>query len=235
MKKIIGSLVMGLAVAGSVGARADEVRTFDMKGFDAVSVSSGISVEILIGPQQLVEVEFDSKSALDRLKLNVRDNVLFVSRKSGFLDFLSFGNRDLEVLISLPQLNSVSASSGSDVQVSGNYSAVLVAKSSSGANLSLEEISARNVTLNASSGANIDAEGTCETLTAASSSGADINANDLECSDAIAKASSGADLDIFASDSITAHVSSGADIKVSGNPHTRDVNQSSGGDVKFTK
>jgi hypothetical protein len=89
------------------------------------------------------------------------------------------------------------------------------------------------VTIASSSGADIELSGTAETVDADASSGAGIDAEDLVAETVTAAASSGASLSVHATASLRAEASSGGDIDVSGNPASRDVDESSGGDVRF--
>ena len=63
----------------------------------------------------------------------------------------------------------------------------------------------------------------------------DIEADKLICKIVVATASSGSDIDVFASESIQADASSGADIKCKGKPKNVNIEKSSGGSVDIEK
>ena len=88
--------------------------------------------------------------------------------------------------------------------------------------------------IDASSSADIEIEGACNSIEVDASSSADIEANELTCRSASIDASSSADVSVYASESVMAHASSGGDIYVAGKPQVRDVSKSSGGDVDFS-
>lgn len=88
-------------------------------------------------------------------------------------------------------------------------------------------------TIDASSGADVEVGGKCSRMNATASSGADIKAQALACSTIQLNASSGAEIEASASEEVQATASSGSDITIHGNPLTRGVFKSSGGEVKF--
>ena len=85
----------------------------------------------------------------------------------------------------------------------------------------------------ASSSADVELSGTCGTIEVSASSSGDIEADELLCTDANLRGSSGADISAYATASLFARASSGADISVDGAPEANDVKESSGGDISF--
>ena len=90
----------------------------------------------------------------------------------------------------------------------------------------------RRISLEASSGADIDLRGGAETVELDVSSGADIDAQDLKAEDVTAEASSGGGIKIWAGNSISARASSGGDVEYWGNPKKTDIPKSVSGNVK---
>ena len=93
----------------------------------------------------------------------------------------------------------------------------------------------RNGTLDveASSSADVEVSGSCESLDIAASSSADVEAHDLPCATGMVQASSGADISAFLEEGVEARASSGGDIEISGNPPSRDISESSGGNIEI--
>ena len=104
---------------------------------------------------------------------------------------------------------------------------------SSSADVNVRAIGATKVIVDASSSADVELSGTCQALAISASSSADVEAHDLKCATGDIRASSGADVSAFLTDSVEAKASSGADIAVAGNPPSRDVSKSSGGDIEI--
>lgn len=211
-----------------------EERKYDVTGFQEVSIAEGLSAQIEIGPDFDVSAQSPSKRDLDRLSIEVRGNRLIVERDASWLDFSLFAaRRQANVKISLPEMKAISASSGSDVYVSGEYGDRLTAEASSGADLELDDVTGSKLKIRASSGSDLRVEGACETLDIASSSGASIRADDLVCQDVTADASSGADIRVHATATLRAEASSGAGIRISGRPEVLDSDESSGGSIRI--
>lgn len=217
-------------------------RDFDLTGFDRVDIATGLDARVTLGDGFSVSAKSRSQDALDNLTLTVEDGVLQARFEQSFLDFIISGGlvgmllnsgNAVTVDITLPALAGVSASSGADVDLPGITAGQLDLDASSGADISVTDAVLGNVKIASSSGADIELSGTAETVDAEASSGADIDAEDLVAETVTAAASSGANLSVHATTSLRARASSGGDIDVSGNPASRDVDESSGGAVRF--
>lgn len=159
--------------------------------------------------------------------------VLSVTGNAAFAELDGSSSGDILASGLLAERLAVDASSSADItaRVTGTQKTSIEASSSS--DVSIVSDAPGIFVLEASSSADVELAGACSTLTVSASSSADVAAHALNCTEADVNASSGADVDVFASGSVTAQASSGSDIRVSGNPSSRDVSRSSGGDVDF--
>lgn len=207
-------------------------RRFDVEGFTKVEVGSGLTAEIAEGDAFGVVAE-GAPRALRRLDIHTRGKTLVVEQEArGFERFspLMWALADeVVVRVTLPDLEAVTASAGSDVSAAGSAAGAFAAEASSGADLEVSGVAADTVRVTASSGASLAIAGTCGDVTARASSGADLDAGELVCETASAEASSGAGIDLTAA-TVRAEASSGADIEVRG-AETVEADESSGGDV----
>ena len=217
-------------------------KDFDLTGFDRIDIATGLDARIKLGDAFSVNAQSRSQDALDNLNLTVDDGILRARFEQSFLDFIISGGlvgmllnsgNAVTIDITLPTLAGVNASSGADVDLTGITAGELDLDASSGADISVMDAILGAVTVSSSSGADIELSGTAETVDAEASSGAGIDAEDLVAETVTAAASSGASLSVHATASLHARASSGGDIDVSGNPASRDVDESSGGDVRF--
>ena len=103
---------------------------------------------------------------------------------------------------------------------------------SSGSEMKME-VGYNYVDVERSRGSNVKISDTAPIIKADGSSGSDLNASALVADNGEVSASSGSSIDVQVTKDIKAHASSGASIKVLGNPATRDTNSSSGGSVHF--
>lgn len=204
------SIVSVLALA-SAGALADE-KTYDVSGFTGVSVSAGINAEIAVGGAYSVRAE-STAEGLEKLDIRVRGGALEIRRKN--MSFNFGRSAKVTVFVSMPEMNALEASSGSNANASG--------------------IAGDDFSIDASSGAHASAAGECGALSVDISSGAHVDAGDLKCKTASVDVSSGGNGTIFASESLVADASSGGNVRVLGEPKNVNIDRSSGGNVRIVK
>ncbi|HYQ58318.1 MAG TPA: head GIN domain-containing protein [Draconibacterium sp.] len=137
----------------------------------------------------------------------------------------------LKVFVTLPHLEAVKSSSGSNVfsQQSLTVNDIDLAVSS-GANLSFT-LDANNINAKASSGSNIFLEGNAGSISAKASSGSNIKAGDLKTKSGQAKVSSGANIWMCTENELQATASSGGNVFYNGDPANTEISKSSGGNV----
>lgn len=202
MRMILAGCALAMVAMGSAFA---EPRSH--AGFTRVSASAGTDVTVTVGSGFSVDV---SGPGADRVVTRVSGDTLFVGRRN---TWFSWGpSPRAEVRVSMPRVEGLSSSSGADLIASN--------------------ISADNITLDSSSGADLRVSGRCRSFTADVSSGSDIYAEALRCENGSVDASSGADARVFASGRLDVEASSGGGVIVHGNPAIGDVDLSSGGSVR---
>lgn len=218
--------IAALFMAGSAAA---ETRTFDVGSFTEIDVSGGLDVEFTTGGAQSVTV-LNKKDDFSDIVVEVKGDTLVLKRKKKNWGGGWKKRPQYLISVSVPVLNAIEASSGSDVDGTGLTGAISI-DASSGADVTVRDIEATSVSLESSSGSDITVAGTCSNVRAESSSGSDISAKALKCETARAEASSGSDISLYASKSVRADVSSGADVDVYGGPTDVSSDKSSGGSV----
>lgn len=207
------------------GKVVTEERT--VKSFDGVSASAGIDVVIMQGEKEFLEVEAD-ENLLEYIITEVKSGVLKVHWKPN-TNVRSY--KKVLIHVTCKDLNLVKASSGADIYSKGMIKTnEMTISASSAADIKLS-VEGEMITCKASSGADIRLTGKTQFLKAGCSSGADIKAADMEAEVVEAKASSGADIKVTVTKELTASASSGADITYYGNPPVKNVRSSSGGDI----
>jgi len=203
-------IVTTAAVGAGVNAAHAEERSFDLSGFNAVSASAGVDVDVRVGPDYEVTAE-TTAMGFERLELRVDGDELIISRKSR--GFTWKRAPKITVDVTLPDLVSLDVSSGAGVDVSG--------------------VDATTFDVEVSSGGSAEVSGKCEKINANVSSGGDLEAETLECDSATIDASSGGAASVYASQSLIADASSGASIDVFGSPDKTSIDKSSGGGVSI--
>ena len=210
---------------------SDKTENRNLKNFHAVKVSSGIDLYLKMGDTEEVKVVADD-DIIDRVITEVKDGTLHIYMKNTNLFNWNFKSGGKKVYVSVKKLDEVDASSGSDVVSENTLTGdQLDIEASSGSDVKLD-IVYKNFSIDVSSGSDAKISGKTKNFTAEASSGSDITAKDLESVNCKVRASSGSDISVNVSDEISAKASSGSDIAYYGNPQIKDINESSGGDVK---
>lgn len=213
--------------AGNVN---DGRQTRQIIGFHGISVSSGIDLYLTQKNVEEVAVEADADK-LDKIITEVEGGILkiYIREKSWFN--LNWNKNAPKVYVSFKTLDKLEASAGSDVNAQGILKfEKLNLNASSGSDIKLE-LEATELNVGTSSGSDISLKGNATSMQADASSGSDINASELQTKKCNASVSSGSDIRVYVTDDLYANASSGGDITYSGNPKTKDINESSGGDV----
>lgn len=106
-----------LAAPPSLIAQQRDVR--DLSGFHSVSIGGGLDLYVKRGDTFVVEV--DGNDDPSKIITEVRDGTLEVRRDGKWTDFFGAGDEG-EVYVTMPTLEALSASGGSDVSVEGTFS-----------------------------------------------------------------------------------------------------------------
>ncbi len=197
-------------------------------GFDQVKGSAGIDVFLTQGTEEKIVVEAD-ENLVDIIETEIVNGRLTIGTSNN----KSIGRcKSRKVHVTYVSLNSIAASSGADVianSVVKNETITLDA--SSGADLEVEVL-AKEVYAETSSGADIRVTGKASKLVADASSGSDLDAKNLKVLKCNAEASSGADVTVNVKENLKASASSGGDINYYGDPAAVTNNGSRSGSVR---
>jgi hypothetical protein len=214
-------------LTGVKGSRkvTSESRTFN-QSYTGVKVSHGIDVKLTQADEVSFTAEMDD-NLHDLLITEIENDVLKIYFEKNVRNCKS-----KTVYLSMPLLNKITTSSGAEVQSENTIKTdELSIDSSSGSEVNLQ-VEATILNVAASSGSDIDIKGSGNNLVVDASSGSTIDAEKFISKIVDANASSGADIEVFASESITAKASSGGKIDCDGNPQEKSIKKSSGGHVK---
>ncbi len=192
-------------------AAAEESRSFDLPEFDRIDVSAGVILVADIGSQQSVIVK-TNKGDYSDFSIEVSNGELNITRERNPLSWHN-SKSDYKVIVSVPTLAALDASSGSRAKVFN--------------------IDAARFVIDLSSGAHALLEGKCKNCLLDISSGADLKAKGLDCDNADIDVSSGGHGVISVLDTVKGGASSGGHVAVYGNPYQVKVSKSSGGRIKI--
>ena len=227
---IIITLIAVLGIGAAFAGNSDETQTRKVSGFNAIKVSTGIDLYLTMGVEEEVKIVANDE-IIDDIKTEVKDGTLHIYMKQN--NWFNWGrNKMRKAYVTVKELEKLYASSGSDVKTENTIKGEsLEVKASSGSDVELD-VYYKNFSVDTSSGSDARLSGKTKTFKAEASSGSDIKAHNLEAQICKVRASSGSDITVNVTDELYARASSGADIRYSGNPQIRDIDESSGGDVR---
>ncbi len=206
------------------GNTTTEVRTID-KNFESIDVDSAIEVVLEQSAQQFVSVEADSN--LHKLiDTKVYKGILYISPNSSYSS-----TKTIKVVVRMPKIEGLDASSSSKIKGIGTFKGENIsvdASSSAEIDVNLEF---DNISLDSSSASSIKVKGIALKLETSASSGSEIEAVNLLVNQVNADASSGAKMQIHPIVNLVANASSGGSITFAKNPKTISIEESSGGSV----
>ena len=233
MKILSKSLLLVMISFISFSAGAQDSETRNLNSFDGVSVSSGISAELIKGNTNKIDISVEGIE-LEKVTTDIRKDVLKVGIEQSWWKSLGKrSKRKVEVVITYDgSLDLISASSGSSVwSDEAILSKELDLDASSGASLILE-LDVNDASLDMSSGSNVNLEGNAQKFEVDMSSGSNLNAEDLVSNYVDIDGSSGSVAKINVAETLVADVSSGASVRYKGDPKKTDLDKSSGGSVR---
>lgn len=198
----------------------------NVSDFSKVKGSAGLDVYLTKGTENKVVVEAD-ENLMEFIETEVHNGRLTIGTER------SIGrSKAKKVHVTYVELSEIAASSGSDVIVNSvvkNESISLDA--SSGADLEVE-VFAKELYVDTSSGAEIKVRGKATKLKAKSSSGSEIDAKELLVINCDADASSGGDITVNVKEDLETEATSGGTIRYYGNPSAVSKNGGRSGSVR---
>lgn len=196
------------------------------ENFTKIKVSTGIDVYITQGSKNKITVEADEN--LHKIIITEIEN----GTLKIYTDENIWKSTAKKVHVTIKNLEYLSATSGSDVYSKNTLkSEKITVNATSGADINFA-INTIDLETNATSGADINITGTATNHNTSATSGSAINAYDLVSKNVVAKATSGANINVFVSDNITANATSAGDIDFKGTPTQVSKSVNSGGSVQ---
>lgn len=248
MKKLLLLIVCALTVGASANVSAQEIvvrggrtktvkasgktvtENYDLGSFYGIKSGSGISVEVERGSSYAVKVRTD-KNALDYLSVTVKNGVLSL----GYRNSANIRNIKTTVYVTMPGVESLDASSGSNIRLMDNFTGARLSADASSAGEITGSVDYESVKASASSGGSVKLSGGTALCRASASSGGSVNLSGTRSRNAEVSASSGGSISVYVTESLTGKASSGGYIRYAGNPRNIDIRTSSGGAIGAIK
>ena len=230
----ISAISGNVSISNGKDSDASVKKEIKVPAFNEIQASQGIKVIVAQGRFPGTVDVATTPSAAEFLQVKVSEGTLKL-----YYDFPAKANKKLKapsiVTVTIPQLKEADLSSGAYLKLKGNFSydSKMEFDLSSGAVLSIENLTCRLLSLDTSSGSNVTVENLTGDLDADSSSGSSISVKEAFGGVFTVDASSGSDISLKSnkSEEIRANASSGASISLSGRSERLSKQTSSGGSV----
>ncbi len=193
--------------------------------FKNVKASNGLDVIVEQSEKTSITVEADD-NVQKHISTKIENGVLIISS-----DCNSYINATKTITVQLPAISGIVTSSGANLHSKNTLKGEQISvKASSGADIKIG-IETDKATCETSSGSHINIVGKAIELETASSSGSDIDAKQLMSNSITASASSGSTIDVHPLVSLNAKASSGANVNYYNVPKNLQKKSSSGGSI----
>ena len=234
MKKLLLLLLIssGLMVQAQKTIYDANAETRSVKGYHSIRVSHGIDLYLSYG-EEAVAVSAKDAEFRDRIKTEVENGVLKIwyDWKEG-KNILMAVNKNMKAYVSYKQLESLSASGGSDITVEGSIDVNKLNISVSGGSDFKGKVSVNDLKVNISGGSDAMISGKATNVSVSASGGSDFNGYDLISEVATINASGGSDVEITVNKDLDAKASGGSDIYYKGGASVKETRSSGASSVK---
>jgi hypothetical protein len=216
MKKFYHLLVVlvitALLALPIYGAGTDISRHYQNKGFQALSIASGMKLEVKQGKQYEVVVRTEERQ-FKLIKVAQIGN-----RLKFYLPPFSFATAPIEILITMPELINLDLSGGSIADIAMNVTSKTFTASLSGGTELSGLLHAQRLELELSGGSRSSLTGAADTLIIDASGGSRILQDSFKVNKAMISLSGGCRAEVFVMESMDVDASGGAQVYYHGTP-----------------
>lgn len=234
MKSLRATLIVPLLLlpAAALAHEAGAGTARDVPDFHGVQVGSGLKAHVTVGPKS-VRISGDEEQ-VKWVRTEVVGGKLVVGlAKRSWFTTPSF--RGLQVTISSPQVTSVEASGGAELDAEASATDTFWAEASGGAELSVRNLEVKKLKVEVSGGAEVTVKGRAEAAQVEASGGAELHARELSLKSLSVEASGGGSVAANPTEHLVVAASGGSSVHVDSAPTQRTLSTSGGSKVVFSK
>lgn len=202
----------------------------NVSGYHGISVSGGIDLYLSQGGES-VAISASETKYRDRIKTEVKDGVLKIWYDNNNLIDLG-SNRKMKAYVSFKDLDKLTGSGGSDIDVEGSIKVNTLSLNISGGSDFEGKVEVNDLEVNASGGSDVDISGTVKKLDVEASGGSDLKGYELAADVCNLHASGGSDVYITVNKELSTNASGGSDIFYKGNGSVREMKSSGSSSIK---
>ncbi|MFI5130757.1 MAG: head GIN domain-containing protein [Chitinophagales bacterium] len=234
MKKIflLPALVFILSASSAQKIINDpNVEKRNVSGYHAISVSSGIDLYLSQGPES-VAISASETKYRDRIKTEVTNGVLKIWYETNGMKIDWGNNRRMKAYVSFKDLDRLTASGGSDIDVDGSIKVPMLNLHISGGSDFEGKVDANDMKVEASGGSDVNISGTVKNLDIEASGGSDFKGYELWADVCNLEASGGSDVYITVNKELSAEASGGSDVSYKGNGSVKEMKSSGSSSIR---
>jgi len=236
MKKLfffLSFVMVAMTIAAQKVIKDPNVEKRNVSGYHAISISGGIDLYLSQGSESVAVSASETKQR-DRIKTEVKDGVLRIWYEHNSDMHIDIGNKKLKAYVSFKNLDKLTASGGSDIDVDGAIKVNTLSLSISGGSDFKGSVQVSDLKVDANGGSDASISGIVKNLKIEASGGSDFKCYELKADVCDLNASGGSDIYITVNKELTADATGGSDVYYKGNATVRELKSSGSGSIKKT-
>jgi hypothetical protein len=202
----------------------------NLSNFSAISVTSGIDLYINQGKTESVSVSAE-KDKMDKIVTEVKDGTLNIYVENGKWNWFNWNNKPVKVYVTVKDLNSVSATGGSDVYSEKKLDLIKLKVSATGGSDIKLEVDADEIVCQTTGGSDVSLSGTATVFKGSSTGGSDLKASELKSSYCSVSSTGGSDVYVWAEKEISISATGGSDVYYKGAARVVKSSSTGGSDI----
>jgi len=204
----------------------------NVSGYHAISVSGGIDLYLSQGSES-VAVSASETKYRDRIKTEVENGVLKIWYETNSNINIDWGNnRRMKAYVSFKNLDHLTGSGGSDIDVDGSIKVAMLKLHFSGGSDFAGKVESNDLKVEASGGSDVNISGSVKNLDIEASGGSDFKGYELVTEVCNLEASGGSDIYVTVNKELSADASGGSDVYYKGNGTVKEMKSSGSSSIK---
>jgi len=238
MKRAIALISLLVTAACNIAAEAQErgdqpsgpivQRSYDLRGFDGVTLAGAHDVIVTVGGAHAVRAEGPAEM-LDQLELRVENGTLKVGTRRGNWSSSWRGDRpQTRIFVTLPAIRSASVAGSGDMRIDRVASERFSASVAGSGDLDIAELKVGEAQFSVAGSGDIRAVGTAERSSVSIAGAGDVDLGRVQVRTASASIVGSGDVRVHASDTAEVSIVGSGDVYVAGPARCRVSKQGSG-------
>lgn len=200
--------------------------------FSAIQISGAVSVHLSQDATSGLAISAGDSKYNNKIKTEVKGDVLHISVDGGFWNGFSWGDRKLNAWIAIDSLKTVTVSGASELKINGAFTTGELTINVNSASAFKGAVSAGTVRINAEGASEVRLSGDAHMLQIESGGASKINTENMVVNKCVASANGASVVRVHAGQELTAHANGGSVIHYKGNPGIINAQHSTGANIK---